>query len=74
MRGVFGCVLCPKRLRLCKDVDECKPLGGGSGTHGGDARRAAAGVGDRLGGRGLHSSTSRLNLSRFSHKYTLNTP
>ena len=42
-------------------MDECKPLGGGICTAGASAN-VAHGVGD---GRGLHSSTFQLNLSRF---------
>ena len=49
--GVEGVFICQKRLRLSCTVDECKPLeGGSSGAE---------------GGRGLHSSTFQLNLSRF---------
>jgi hypothetical protein len=33
MRGDVGCILCQKRLRLSRKVDECKPLfPGGVGT------------------------------------------
>jgi hypothetical protein len=56
-----------QRLRLSKDVDECQPLAAGAATS--TARTDAAG--ERLmllpggGGRGSHSSTFQLNLSRF---------
>jgi len=96
-RGSLGCILCRKRLRLSREVDQCKPLdgggGGGGARAGGDGRRgghhgragvpadpagadgaagAGRGAGDGVqqqvvGGRGLHSSTSLLNLSRFCH-------
>jgi len=26
VRGILGCILCQKRLRLSGKVDECKPL------------------------------------------------
>ena len=54
-------------------MDECKPLRGG--VH---VQRGAGGVlAGAVGGRGLHSFTVQLNLSRVCHKnntlYTLNT-
>jgi len=42
-------------------VDECKPLLGGHDIAGHHIDRGI----DRAGGRGLHSSTSQLNLSHF---------
>jgi len=51
-------------------VDECKPVGDGAaaGVHvPGAATRAARRVRHRRVGRGLHSSTFLLKLSRFCH-------
>jgi len=115
IRGFSGCILCQKRLRLSRKVDECKPLvqkgitvrgfvnpkaihtrpcvevswsspkslsppsvldrhdieGEDDNTN--DEDSSPEGV-----GRGLHASTSQLNLSRVCHKKTpytrLNTP
>jgi len=79
-----------KVLKLSSEVSECKPLPDGvpqahqadhlRGDHseegGGGVQRSVGGEGGaRLGGRGLHSSTSQLNLSRLcSSKNTLSTP
>ena len=52
-----------KALTLSREVDECKPLQGGERHAPGGGGRAR---GRRHRGRGLHSSTSHLNLSRFS--------
>jgi len=32
IRGCLGCILCQKRLRLSRKVDQCKPLGTGTGA------------------------------------------
>jgi len=53
-----------KALTLRRKVDECKPLHGGSVYA---CQYQNNGV-LRFHGRGLHSSTFRLNLSRFLHK------
>jgi len=77
--GCLGCIWCQKRLRLSWKVDECKPMlhGVSAGARRGAVRRGAGGVphgggGAQVGGggRGLHSSTSHLNLSRVRHKKT----
>jgi len=46
----------PKILKLSSEVSECKPVHAGAHDH--DAAR-------RNPGRGLHSSTFRLNISVF---------
>jgi len=65
--------LCQKLLKFSRKVDECKPLRGGRG--GGSIAATEVEVaalngdddaddGEFNPGRGLHSSTSQLNLSR----------
>jgi len=67
---------------LSRQVDECKSLGEGDAGGGAGAGGGGAGV-QRLRqhaleqddpGRGLHSSTSQLNLSHVRHKKTPYTP
>jgi len=56
---------CPYPIQcaqLSGKVDECKPLVGGPGNQAVTANEPAL---DNTAGRGLHSSTSQLNLSRF---------
>ena len=72
IRGYLGCILCQIRLRLSWKVDECKPLSTGG--------RACFSSGSPfpdavVDGRGLHSSTIRLNVSkicgmRWVHDFT----
>ena len=50
-----------KALALSRKVDECKPLRGGAPRRG---PAAPAGARPGAGGRGLHSFTCQLNLSR----------
>jgi len=55
-----GCILCQKRLRLSCKADECKPL-----LHGPAQRDFFRRLMELVTGRGLHSFTSKLNLSAF---------
>ena len=55
------CVL--EMLKLSSKVNECKPLRVGDAA--GRVEAGGAGVGDGAVGRGLHSSTFRLNVSAF---------
>ena len=54
-----------KAITLSRKVDECKPLDGGVPAVAGAAGAAGAVGRTSAGGRGLHSSTYQLNLSRF---------
>jgi len=65
MKGVF---MCQTRLKLNREVNECKPLEVGS------IEGIINAISPALTGRGLHSSTSQLNLSRVRHKITPYTP
>jgi len=56
------CILFQKRLKLSRKVHECKPLTDGLGIVPG-AANPGGGAGGY--GRGLHSSTFRLNVSAF---------
>ena len=55
-------------------MDECKPLayggGGGGNSYPSPAVSAYSAPVTGVSGRGLHSSTSQLNLSRVYHKNT----
>jgi len=53
-------------------VNECKPLMGGHRTRVGTLARSSSGI--LSSGRGLHSSTSQLNLSRVWQKKIPYTP
>ena len=53
----------PELLKLSSDMNECKPLPGGVAV-GAGAGSSLPVERENLCGRGLHSSTSQLNLSR----------
>jgi hypothetical protein len=59
-RGVQG-VLCQKRLRLSREVDECKPLGGGG--HSGDTAEHGNGDGDGDGNANASNNTTHTSRS-----------
>ena len=64
-------------LTLSREEDKCKPLTGGGTRMSASARAAVAESLERTAdlGRGLHSFTFRLNLSRFLHKtHPIKTP
>ena len=61
IRGCLGCILCQERLRLSKDVDECKPRQPGRSDR--VQARCAQRAAPRGAGRGLHSVQFPLNLS-----------
>ena len=43
-RGCLGCILCQKRLRLSRKVEECEPLPQGSEARGQAGRRLHPGA------------------------------
>ena len=56
-----------KVLKLSSEVSECKPLQLGAGGVLLAVRHVLGHCAGRREGRGLHSSTFQLNLSRFGH-------